>query len=134
MIDVRRVWVDRGFFIDSIDLGGATGHSASWPEPYQVFTPEGEPATGSYRGQGAIVVRDGVRWLFLGDPYRTTTIHEYRIADRPTLTDEQIRDREEYRAGFAAGEDPRRKRMKRDATYYWREGWNDGRRAREEAA
>lgn len=130
MIDVRRrIWVDRGLFIDAVDLGGASSYSAWWPEPYQVYTLEGEPVRESYRGPGAIVRRDGARFLILGDPYATTTLYEYRLADEPTLTEDERREREQYRAGFAAGVDWRRKRKTPNAPSLWREGWDAGRRA-----
>lgn len=130
MIEVQRVRVDRGLFIDAVDLGAGTGHRAWWPETYQVYTLDGDPVTESYRGRGVVVDREGERYLMLGDPYTSPRLDEYRLADEPTtLTGDEPREREEFREGFAAGTAPSRKRRRPNASHRWRQGWEAGRRA-----
>lgn len=128
-MNTQRVWIHGGLFIDTVDLG-TPYYAAPYPQPFQLFTAEGElVATGDYRGPGAMVERDGARWLVLGDPHGTSWLHEYRIAPEPLLTDDDRQTRESYRAGFAAGVDGARKRPRPNAPYAWREGWKDGREA-----
>jgi hypothetical protein len=127
-MNIERVWVHGGLFIDTVDLG-TSSYAAPYPQPFQLFTEDGKLATGEYRGRGVVIERDGARWLLIGDPYSTTRLEQYRIAAEPLLDEHDRRTREDYRAGFAAGADGARKRPRPGATYDWREGWKDGRHA-----
>lgn len=51
---------------------------------YQLYDDNGKERRGEYHGIGSIVERDGVRFAILGDPYRSTQLPEYRIAQTPT--------------------------------------------------
>lgn len=100
---------------------------------FDTFTPDGKPLASDtqYRGAGNVGRRDdGRTWIVLGSA-ETTWLEEFMIADQPTP--ESLAKFNDFEAGFRAGADTRkRRRMKRDASEVWCDGFKYGRKARKE--
>lgn len=103
------------------------GYSSTYWIEFQLTTLDGKPATGDYRGPGRVAKgEDGRMYALLGDPNKTTWIHEYVVAEKATA--ESLTAFDEYRAGFAAGVEGKRKKRNADPFGAWMTGHTEGRK------
>jgi len=131
-----RVFVADGFMWQTVDARPVSGPAAHAPYEYGTYhvkipvsNLDGTPATGEYRGPGTIVRGDDKRlYLILGDPYTTSQLHEYALAEQPTA--ESLADFDDFRAGFTDGFTGKRKRRNEWGGSPYLDGHKRGQEAR----
>lgn len=95
---VGRVWIERGFLLQPLDVEhkGRTYHLVL---EYQVFTEDGLPIESSYRGPGTVT--HDMR-VILGDHFKQANLTELKVDRRPTT------ESNDYVNGFKVGLTDRR--------------------------
>ena len=105
-----------------VDAGDGPSHY------YPLFEMNGTPITNTFQAVG--FMNDDMTVFTAGDPYKTATLHEYRVADQPTRASQDEVD------GFVRGFDAKRalpEAFVRRQSSEWHQGYYEARRVRERA-